>query len=85
MKEGNGLFVCEFLISDIPLNREFAILVSMSSNEPTTSTGEWLGGSSPQPPPGQQRTILNPSRTARLTGSQPRARMEFEMVYAPSH
>jgi hypothetical protein len=38
----------------------------------------------PQPPPGSERMILNGSKNVRMTGTEPTAVVDFEMVYSPA-
>jgi hypothetical protein len=93
MRELNGLYVCDFLVTDLPLNARIKIGVDLSEhrNLPFES---WKGGSQAQPPSGEQRTIIivgaSRSRqlrahddTVMLTETQPSATRVFEMVYAP--
>ena len=93
MQELNGLYVCDFLVTDLPLNARIKIAVDLTDyrNLPFEA---WKGGSQAQPPPGEQRTIIIESAgrsrasrahddTVMLTAAQPSATRVFEMVYAP--
>jgi hypothetical protein len=80
MEEVSGEYVCSYLVSELPLNETIRVGVSLSRS---LVAGQWKGGSESQPPPGQQRTILDATRTLTLTVSNPRAALSFEMVYAP--
>ena len=82
MRESNGQYVCDFLVTDVPLNREIGVRADVS-NSPAWLTDAWLGGSEPQPLPGHQRMIRNGIQNVTLTDSAPRATLVFEMVYAP--
>jgi hypothetical protein len=81
MIEVGGYYVCDYLISELPLDQ--AITVSVSLANRYAPTERWHGGSQPQPPPGQQRLILEPTRSVTLTRRKSRATLVFEMVYAP--
>jgi hypothetical protein len=80
MADVGGYYICNYLVSDMPLNQAMAVSVRMSGEN---ASGAWNGGDEPQPPTGQQRTIFDPTRTATLNATQPRARLSFEMIYAP--
>lgn len=91
MRESSGFYVCDFLVTDLPLNALIRIGVDLTDHR-NLPFETWKGGSHAQPPPGQQRTIIIVSgRTARerraqdesvmLTEAQPRATRVFEMVY----
>ena len=73
-------YSCSYLVSDIPLDQPIKVTVAVSSGD---LSALWRGGGDAQPPAGQQRTIIDPTKTATLNASQPRARLTFEMVYAP--
>src|SRR5688572_5467786 len=80
MEAAGDYYVCRYIASEIPLDQ--AIAVSVAVFHPDLSA-TWQGGDAAQPPAGQQRTIVDPTRTATLTASRPRARLSYEMVYAP--
>ena len=108
MQESNDFYVCDFLITDLPVNAPISVSVGMSDRR-TAPLEAWKGGSQAQPPPGQERTIIivggrasplvrmdggvsAPSGRGQaqagptivtLTQTQPRARLVYEMVYAP--
>jgi hypothetical protein len=81
MKTVGGDYVCTYLISELPFNETIRVSVSLPRN---LTTEQWKGGSLAQPPPGQQRAILDQKRTVTLTEGQPSATQVFEMVYASS-
>lgn len=81
MIEAGGYYVCEYLISELPLAQAITVSVRLANRDSPTEM--WKGGSQPQPPPGQRRIILEPTRTVTLTRSRSRATLAFEMVYAP--
>jgi hypothetical protein len=82
MEDTGGYYICNYLLSDIPLNQPTRVSVSMSGRD---QSGAWKGGSHAQPAPGQQRTIIIVSGREGdplvLTATQPRARQLWEMVY----
>jgi hypothetical protein len=93
MQESDGFYVCDFLVTDLPLNAPIKVGVDLVDRR-SLPFEAWKGGSRAQPLPGQQRTIIivggRASRerraqdgTVTLTEAQPRATQVFEMVYAP--
>jgi hypothetical protein len=82
MREADGYYVCDFLVSELPLNRN--ITISASLGEGDSPTAAWQGGSQSQPPSGWRREVSDGTRTAMLTESEPRASVSFEMVYVPT-
>jgi hypothetical protein len=92
MRESGGFYVCDFLVTDLPLNAPIRVGVELTDHR-SLPFETWKGGSQAQPPPGQQRTIIivsgRPSRerhlqgeTLMLTQAASRATRVFEMVYA---
>ncbi len=92
MRESEGFYVCDFLITDLPFNAPITVGVDLVDKR-SLPFETWKGGSQAQPPPGQQRAIIivggRASRerraqdgTVTLTQTQPRATQVFEMVYA---
>ncbi len=83
MEDAGGYYICNYLLSDIPLNQPTRVSVSMSGRD---QSGSWKGGSHVQPAPGQQRTIIIVSGREGdplvLTATQPRALQLWEMVYS---
>jgi hypothetical protein len=79
MEESRGYYVCSYLISEIPLDQAASVSVGVSGLDLSAA---WKGGGEAQPPAGQQRTILDATRTTMLNASQPRATVSFEMFYA---
>jgi hypothetical protein len=77
MRESGGYYACDFLLSDLPLNRKITITASMGSDP----TAAWNKGSQAQPPAGSHRAILDGTRSVTLTDSAPRASLSFEMIY----
>lgn len=80
MADVGGYYMCSYLVSEVPLDQPMAVSVRMSGEN---SSGAWIGGGEAEPPTGQQRTIFDATRTATLEASQPRARLSYEMIYAP--
>ena len=80
MAEVGDFYLCTYIISDIPLDQPITVNVALLDND---LEGAWMGGVSPQPPAGQQRIVVDATRTAVLNAVQPRARLSYEMVYAP--
>jgi len=78
MPESNGSYVCDFLITDLPLNAPIAVAVDLADYR-SLPFETWKGGSQAQPPVGQQRTIIiGGGRGSRVT------RGDTEMLAAPS-
>jgi hypothetical protein len=84
MRKSSGFYVCDFLVTDLPLNAPIKVGVDLADHR-TSPFEPWKGGIAAQPPPGQERTIIIVGGTGTLTLSdaEPRATMLFEMVYAP--
>lgn len=80
MTEAGDYYICSYLASFVPVGQPMSVSVSVSTSHLSEA---WKGGASAQPPAGQQRTVLNATRTAVLDPAQPRARLSYEMVYAP--
>jgi hypothetical protein len=80
MADVGNYYVCNYLLSDIPLDQAMTVSVGISGENLSAA---WNGGAEAQPPEGKQRTILDATRTAMLNVPQPRARLSYEMVYAP--
>jgi hypothetical protein len=81
MADVAGYYICSYLISELPLDQSIGVSVRMSSS--ADAYEPWNGGDSAEPPTGERRTVLDPSRTATLNAEMPRARLSYEMVYAP--
>ncbi len=75
------VYYCQYLIRDMPLNQPITVSVRMS-NERTADNESWLGGSESQPPVGQRRTVNNGTQQIKLTASNSRASLNFEMTYS---
>ena len=80
MEDTGGYYLCSYLASQIPLDQTMRVDVVVSGDN---AVGPWIRGDAAQPPPGQHRIILNGSREATLNAIQSRARLSFEMAYAP--
>jgi hypothetical protein len=80
MRVDDSYYVCDFTIEHVPLNESINIQASLIDN-PSVLTGRWRDGSQPQPPTGSERLILNGKKNVRLTKNEPRATLDFEMVY----
>jgi hypothetical protein len=94
MRESSGFYVCDFLVTDLPLNAPIRVGVDLAERR-SLPFETWKGGSEAQPSQGQQRTIIIVSgrasrehraqdETVTLTDAQPSATRIFEMVYAPA-
>jgi len=57
MRESNGFYVCDFLVTDLPLNAPIRVGVDLADHR-SLPFETWKAGSAAQPPPGQQRTII---------------------------
>jgi hypothetical protein len=83
MSDVGDAYVCRYTVIQVPLNQRITIRAGLMPDE--SPTDAWLGGGEAQPPSGWRREIAAPStQTARLSAEEPRASLEFEMVYAPS-
>jgi hypothetical protein len=80
MADVSGYYICSYLISELPLDQSIGVTVRVASVD---ASAPWNGGDAAQPPTGERRTILDASRTATLNATMPRARLSYEMVYAP--
>lgn len=81
MIESGDYYVCSYLVSEIPFDRTVSISVGMAGPD---GSSRWRAGTMPEPPPGQLRTVVDATRTTLLNSVQPRARLSYEMVYAPA-
>ena len=75
--ENRGYYHCEFLVTGLALDQDVTIGASVDDQ------GPWLGGTQSQPPAGSQRVLSDRERTITLTQSDPRATMNFEVMYQP--
>ena len=80
MREVEGFYICDYLISDVPLNENITITIGFADQR-MTPFETWKGGSQTQPPRGYRRVILDATRQVKLTRREPRASIIFEMVY----
>ncbi|MEO6364565.1 MAG: hypothetical protein ABIO38_00725 [Luteimonas sp.] len=80
MRLWNDVYICQYLIRDMPLHQPITVRVTMS-NERTAGSETWLGGSQSQPSPGQRRMVIDGTRELELSATQPRASLDFEMRY----
>jgi hypothetical protein len=78
MAEAGDSYICSYLVSDLPMDQPVNVHVDVSDR-----VGPWLGNGLIQPPPGQQRVIANGSQTITLKAIQNRARLNYDMSYAP--
>ena len=78
LREQYEYYFCEFLVSGLALDQEVAIAASVDDQAP------WLGGTQSQVPMGYKRALTDRQRTVRLTQSDPRATMNFEVIYEPT-
>jgi len=81
MTESGASYVCTYQISQVPLDQATLVNVSVLDAD---LFGPWEGGGSVRPPAGEVRTIIDATRTTTLSARQPRARLVFEMIYAPA-
>ncbi len=79
MVESGAYYVCNYLIAHVPLDQAITVSVAMFGSD---LFEPWIGGGAARPPAGQQRTILDATRTTMLNAAQPRSRLGYEMVYA---
>ena len=80
MRDSGGFYICDYLVSDLPLNETIIITISLADPR-ITPFETWKGGSQTQPPRGYRRVILNATQRVRLTESKPSASVVFDMVY----
>ena len=78
MRNDHGYYYCDFVVSELPFDKQITITAKVGAESLTEA---WRGGSQPQPPAGWQRVVDEGSRTVTLTASEPRAIMNFQMVY----
>ncbi len=94
--EDGDYYVCHFTVTDLPLHRAINVQVEIDErflppdykgfDRSVRLTAPWVGGSEPQPPSGQFRTIKGNTGLlgVTLTEQRPHAELTFEMFYAPS-
>ena len=80
MRDSGGFYICDYLVSDLPLNETIIITISLADPR-ITPFERWKGGSQTQPPRGYRRVILNATQRVRLTESKPSASVVFDMAY----
>lgn len=78
MADAGDSYICSYIVSDLPLDQPINIHVDVGDRQ-----GRWQGSGQTQPPPGEQRIISNGSQSVTLNAAQNRARLSYEMVYAP--
>ena len=83
MRSSGGMYVCEYVVSELPFDELFASRVAVS-DEHGAASETWLGGSQPRPGRGQRRSIANGVRQVALSARQTHASLQFEMTYAGS-
>ena len=81
MTQSGASYVCNYLISQVPLDEATTVSVAVLDADLFLP---WEGGSATRPPAGEVRTIVDSTRTAMLSSSQPRSRLVYEMIYAPA-
>ena len=81
MRNSNGVYVCGYLISSLPLDQPMNVYVNVGTPR-QPSTEAWMGGNQAQPTQGQHRVIADDTRTVTLTANQPRASLTFNMIYS---
>ena len=83
-KDVNGYYVCSYAIGDqgqLQHDREMKIWAQLDPRVLSGRENEtWSVGTEAQPPPGYQRSVSG-GRGLRLTDTQSRATVDFEMVY----
>lgn len=77
ISEVHGYYHCEFLVSGLALDQDVTIGALVDDQ------GPWLDGAQSQVPSGYQRVLTDRERTVTLTQSDPRATMNFEVIYEP--
>ncbi len=80
MVESGGAYVCEFLLSVLPLGK---VTVETRVHEDDL-TAPWRGGTQSQPPSGWRREIADGTRVVTLTDAEPRGSLSLVMRYAPT-
>jgi hypothetical protein len=86
----DGYYTCNYVRpvqADLPSNLPLTVTLDFDSRVPDTASREWFVGSNTKPPPGQQRVIIiigGQPNTFTLSDDQPRAVVNFEMVYGPT-
>ena len=81
MTLANGLYGCHYLMTDVPFDQAFTLRVQMADQR-AAGSAVWLGGSQPQPPPGQRREIRDGVREVVLSATRPSASLDFVMIYS---
>lgn len=80
LRDSGGFYICDYLVSDVPLNETITIIIGLADQR-ITPFEKWKGGSQTQPPRGYRRVILDATQRVTLTKREPRASLVFEMVY----
>jgi hypothetical protein len=80
MRDTGGFYICDYLVSDVPLSRPITITIGLADPR-ITPFETWKGGSQTQPPRGYRRVILDGTRNVTLTEREPSTSLVFEMVY----
>jgi hypothetical protein len=81
VREDGDYYYCPYLLPNLPENT--SLLIKVRPLDKFIVTTRWIGGSQPEPPPGYGR-YLSGNRSVMLTGRNPQARVDFEVVYAPA-
>ena len=80
MRDSAGFYVCDYLISELPLAVPIRVDVGMADSR-TTPIEAWMGGTQSEPPRRYRRVILDGTRYVTLTERSSRASLVFEMIY----
>ena len=81
MRSSDGMYVCEYLIRDQPLNQPIAVRVAMADPRAAGSDA-WRDGDESRPAAGQRRMITDGEREVVLTADEARTSLRFEMAYS---
>jgi hypothetical protein len=80
MRDSAGFYICDYLVSDLPLNESIRLFVGLADSR-ILPFEAWQGGTQPQPPRGYRRVIPDGTIFVTLTEREPRASFIFEMIY----
>jgi hypothetical protein len=86
---GRPYYVCRYALK-LPADRQVRVFASMGSDallpqadpNPLFLTGAWIGGAGQAKPPAGSMRMFNGSKYAKLDQSNPRATVDFELIYA---
>jgi hypothetical protein len=82
-------YQCSYVIRNLPFDTPLYVIAGMGgtlllpkmSDAPMYWTDPWIGGNYNKPPPGTFRTFTG-SQSINLTNANPRATVNFELIYA---